>query len=358
MNESARSMVNHYLDTATYGLPSTAVVEASESALRSWAAGTADWIQDWDKLGDSSRLSLSSLIGCDVTSVALMPSASVAVAHVAWGLQPGSRVVAPAHEFSSVVFPFLERERVHRDIVVHLVESASMLTVDLHENDLVACSHVDSGTGEKLDLGLMRGATLNAGASLLVDVTQSLGAQPQDPIWSQCDYVVGAAYKWLSCPRGVAFLVADPNGARKLPALAANWRGGRDPYASFYGPRMRLAEDARRMDVSLAWFAWVGASVALGEALRAPRTGPGSVAHARELMERLSAQIGLPTPDSQILTVPMEDPVAARGALREAGIAVSARRNSLRVSIHRYNSSGDIDALTRALSENTFSTPG
>jgi hypothetical protein len=103
------------------------------------------------------------------------------------------------------------------------------------------------------------------------------------------------------------------------------------------------------MDVSLAWFAWVGASVALGEALNGPLTGPGSLAQSREFMEDLSAQIGLPAPDSQILTIPMADPLTARGVLRDAGIAVSARRDSLRVSVHRYNNREDIDALARAL---------
>jgi selenocysteine lyase/cysteine desulfurase len=343
------SRVRHYLDTATYGLPSPAVVEASQAALRAWEAGTADWIHDWDQLGDVSRKTLGTLVGCDIDRVALMPSTSVAVAHVAWGLEPGSRVVAPAHEFSSVIYPFLEREQVIKDIEVHLVDAATLCDFDFRESDLVACSHVDSGTGLRLDLSTLRAATWVAGARLLIDVTQALGAQPQDPVWSQSDYVVGAAYKWLSCPRGVAFLAVDPSSTPRLPALAANWRGGLEPYSSFYGPVMRLAEGSRRMDVSLAWFAWVGASVALGEALNGPLTGPGSLAQSREFMEDLSAQIGLPAPDSQILTIPMADPLTARGVLRDAGIAVSARRDSLRVSVHRYNNREDIDALARAL---------
>ena len=34
-------------------------------------------------------------------------------------------------------------------------------------------------------------------------------------------------------------------------------------HAGYYGPPLRLADDARRFDVSPAWFAWVGAVASL-----------------------------------------------------------------------------------------------
>jgi kynureninase len=44
-----------YLDTATYGLAPTATVDAIHRATERWAAGTADWIKEWDRPAETCR---------------------------------------------------------------------------------------------------------------------------------------------------------------------------------------------------------------------------------------------------------------------------------------------------------------
>ena len=48
-----------------------------------------------------------------------------------------------------------------------------------------------------------------------------------------------------------------------LRPLYAGWYAGDDPWTSIYGPPLRLAEDARRLDISPAWLAWAGTVPAL-----------------------------------------------------------------------------------------------
>ncbi|MDG7041481.1 MAG: hypothetical protein JRN22_00305, partial [Nitrososphaerota archaeon] len=50
-----------YLDSATYGLPPGATVEAIQRALAAWSAGTGDWIEDWDRPSDACRGDFASL---------------------------------------------------------------------------------------------------------------------------------------------------------------------------------------------------------------------------------------------------------------------------------------------------------
>src|SRR5690606_39973595 len=70
-------------------------------------------------------------------------------------------------------------------------------------------------------------------------------------------------YKWLMSPRGSAFAyLAAPMRERMTPH-AAGWCAAEDVHASYYGPPMRLASDARRFDISPAWFSWVGTAPAL-----------------------------------------------------------------------------------------------
>ncbi len=43
-----------------------------------------------------------------------------------------------------------------------------------------------------------------------------------------------------------------------------SWFAADDMHDGYYGTPLRLADDARRFDVSPAWFAWVGAASSLG----------------------------------------------------------------------------------------------
>ena len=61
---------------------------------------------------------------------------------------------------------------------------------------------------------------------------------------------------------------AGPRSSPSAPTVelrpaGAGWYAGQDVWASVYGPAMRLADDARRFDVSPAWLSWVGAAPVL-----------------------------------------------------------------------------------------------
>ena len=59
-------------------------------------------------------------------------------------------------------------------------------------------------------------------------------------------------------------MTVAPGAARRasLPS-AAGWFAGDDPYEAYIGPPLRLADDARRLDTSPAWFSYVGCLPAL-----------------------------------------------------------------------------------------------
>jgi selenocysteine lyase/cysteine desulfurase len=142
------------------------------------------------------------------------------------------------------------------------------------------------------------------------------------------DFVSCAAYKWLLSPRGTAFGVVRPERLAMLRPLYAGWYAGDDPWTSIYGPPLRLAKDARRLDISPAWLAWAGTVPAL-ELLA--EVGIAAIhRHDLGLANALRGRVGLPTGDSAIVTV------AAEGALE-------------RLSFHLHNTGADVDAVARAL---------
>src|SRR4051794_36714187 len=80
-------------------------------ATDAWRAGTGVWV-DWDHEAERARAAFGRIVGAATARVALMPSVSVGVGLVVADLRPGDRVVVPAADFTSVLFPlFVARER-------------------------------------------------------------------------------------------------------------------------------------------------------------------------------------------------------------------------------------------------------
>ena len=129
-----------------------------------------------------------------------------------------------------------------------------------------------------------------------------------------------------------------------LRPLHAGWYAGDDPWTSIYGTPLRLAKDARRLDISPAWLAWAGTVPALellGE------VGIATIQrHDVGLANRLRGRLGLPAGDSAIVTVAVE---GGLGRLRAAGIMGSVRAGAVRLSFHLHNTDADVDAVARAL---------
>src|SRR5205823_5721064 len=113
---------------------------------------------------------------------------------------------------------------------------------------------VGVSAGDVADLDAMAAAAEAHGAITVVDATQACGWLPLDA--SRFDVVVAGAYKWLMSPRGTAFMALRRDRLRETVPWAAGWYAGADVHASYFGPPLRLADAARRLDTSPAWFSW------------------------------------------------------------------------------------------------------
>jgi cysteine desulfurase/selenocysteine lyase len=71
---------------------------------------------------------------------------------------------------------------------------------------LVAISHVQFSNGFRTDLKELGSLVHDAGAEIIVDGIQSLGAVPLDVQETNIDYLAAGGYKWLLGPLGTGFL--------------------------------------------------------------------------------------------------------------------------------------------------------
>ena len=326
-----------YLDSATYGLPLSSALEEFAEVTSAWASGSYDPVT-CDRAVARARGAFARLHGIAAADVAIGHQVSPMVGLVAASLPRGARVLAAEGDFTSLLFPFLAAGCAVRTVALERMAEA----VD-GGTDLVAVSAVQSADGRVADLDAIAGAASHHGALTVIDATQSSGWLPLDA--GRFSVVVAGGYKWLCHPRGTAFMTVAAELRERFAPLAAGWYAGEDRWETCYGTPLRLAADARRFDVSPAWFSWHMAASTL-EAFE--DLGLEAIhQHNLALAGRLRAELGLEPASSAIVS--LADPDGAAQRLERAGVKASVRAGRVRLSCHLYNDDADIDRALEVL---------
>ena len=323
-----------YLNTASYGLPPTPAWDALQGVLADWRGGRTSWEQ-WGDFTEAARASFARLVSVPTEWIAIGANTSSMIGLVAASLPDGARVVSAEPEFTSLLWPFLAQQR---GIDVEVVPVPSLADSVDERTDVVAVSVVQSSTGELADLDAVIEAAAAHEARVVVDATQACGWLPVDA--ARVDVLACSAYKWLCSPRGTAFMSVRPELSDTLTPIAAGWYAGENPYSSFYGAPLRLAQDARRFDVSPAWFPWVATAPTLELLLE---IGIDAIhEHDLRLANRFRAGLGLPPGDSAIVSAELPE---AEERLRGTRAMAAARAGLLRTSWHVHNTDDDVEEL-------------
>ncbi|MFJ8690434.1 aminotransferase class V-fold PLP-dependent enzyme [Micromonospora wenchangensis] len=328
-----------WLHTASYGLPPEPVWTAVQEALADWRVGRTSH-EVWEEATGRSRAAFADLVGVPVTDVAVAGSVSQLLGPIAAALPAGATVVVPEVEFTANLFPWLVQEE--RGVRVRTVPLAGLCDAIDAGTDLVAFSLVQSADGAVAPYAEIVASARAHGALVVVDATQACGWLPFDA--ALADAVAVGTYKWLVSPRGSALAYLAPGLRERMRPDAAGWFAAKEPLSTYYGPPLRLADDARRFDLSPAWFSWVGTAPAL-ELVAA--LGPAAIgAYDVALANRFLAGLGRPPGRSAIVAVPVPD---ARQRLARAGVRAAVRAGQVRVAFHLYTTEADVDLALEAL---------
>jgi selenocysteine lyase/cysteine desulfurase len=327
-----------YLNTASYGIPPRSAVEATSAWIDEWRAGSAP-LSSWLRATEDARAAFARLTGLDAACVATGSSVSQLVGCVAASLPEGSRVLAEEREFTSLLFPFLAQA--DRGVTVELLRRDELPDAVSERGNAVAFSIVGSADGEVRGAEDLAGAARGRGALTIVDAAQACGWLDID--YAQFDFVVCPAFKWLCSPRGTAFLATHREHLRWVRPSAAGWWASEER-SQFFGGPLRLADSARRLDISPVWNSWAGTAAALNTL---ESIGTSTVAErALQLANRLRAGIGRPPSDSPIVIVDWQ---AGAARLLASELAVSGAPGGARLAFHIYNDHADVDRVLEAL---------
>ena len=327
-----------YLDTAAYGLPPRAAIDAATGWIEQWSAGSARYTE-WLAPTDAARSAFARLIGVDVDDVATGASVSQLVGTVAAAIPDGALVITDEHEFTSLLYPFLAQG--DRGVRVESVAREKVAATIADRGDVVAFSLVSSADGTLAPHREIRAAAAARGAWTIVDASQACGWL--DVPYAEFDVVVCPAFKWLHGPRGAAFLAVAPHRLAGIRPSSAGWWASDGARHAFGGP-LQLAGTARRLDISPVWNSWGATAAALAtvESIGIEQIA----AHVIGLADRLRAGLGLPDGATPIVEV---RGTGAVQALAAAGLVVSATPHGARLAFGLSSGAADVDRALEVL---------
>ena len=360
-----------YLNQASLGLVPRRSTEAMVTFLVEVAQYGNVRLSDAaeERILDDLREAAAGLFDAPLRSVAVAGGASEALGQLAILTgQDGGEVLLVASDFPSVTYPWLvARERF--GTLVRWVEDdperdlTSVLVGGIQGETTVVCfSAVQYATGSLVDVGAVVRHAHAVGARVIVDVTQMAGAMPVSLRSSSADALVCSGYKWLSSHGGVALMAVADELMQSVPALVG-WKGAQHPF-QFRPATLALATDARRFELSTIAYssaAGLSSSIELLTGVGLPAIARHAEALARELVTATAPHGWTPfrdldAPGASHHIVSLRHPTLAAAAVQarlatERQIVVSSRGDGIRVSLHAYNDSSDVEALADAVEE-------
>jgi selenocysteine lyase/cysteine desulfurase len=353
-----------YVNSCSQGALSTDVEAALATFTASWHEHGSPW-DEW--VGELERLRqvFARTIGADADEVAVMPSASTAIAAIATALSfDGERrkVVIGEFEFPTMGHVWLAEEKRGAEIAWVRARGEAMpldaYAAAIDERTLIVpATHVCYRNGFRTDLPGLVALCRERGAYVLLDDYQRTGTGPIDVHAVGVDFMVTGALKYLLGPSGVAFLYVRRALIEGLEPLATGWFGRRDPFA-FRADHLDWSPTARRFEggtppIPNIYAATAGIELLNGIGLPAVETcirdlvqrfADGARAQGWEVVTPADAARRGPLVVLRAANVPE---IVKR--LQNRGIVVSARGTGLRVSFHAYNNDRDVDRVLEAL---------
>jgi isopenicillin-N epimerase len=321
----------------------------------------------------AARSALGDYLHADAADLVYIPNATFGVNVVARSLSlgTGDEVLATDHEYGACdrVWRYLSRERgftyCQQPVALPLTTDEELIDQFWRgvspRTRVIFLSHITSPTAVRLPVAAICARARAAGILTLIDGAHAPGQIDLDLPALGADFYTGNCHKWLSSPKGAAFLYARPAVQPLIEPLVVGWGYDAEPEMS-YGSRF------------LDYMQWLGTidyaaylSVPAAIRFQAEHDWPRVRAECHQLVAAALAGIGALTgrpsiyPDDsfyhQMAAAPLPpatDIVALkRRLIDEFRVEIPCTRWNerpfIRVSIQAYNTAEDVAVLVEAL---------
>lgn len=319
---------------------------------------------DWFSYPETLRALAARVIHADTDGMALIPSVSYGISIAAANLpvSKGQHILVMDQEYPSNYYAWAELAKANEAQIVTVKKEGYTWTEAIvnainEQTAVVTISNCHWTNGALVDLEQVSKKAKLAGAALVVDASQAMGAYPIDIGVIQPDFLVSVGYKWLLGPYGLGYLYAAPKWRREGRPIEYSWMTKNDSenFAGLVNYRDDYRPGARRFDMGeFSGFIHVPMAVAALNQVLA-----WGVNHIQDTLRALTQKVaqraakigaGFPDPEERIghiigLDLPGGVPDVLKEDLQKENIFVGYRGKSIRVSPYLYTGDQDIDRL-------------
>ncbi len=354
-----------YANSCSQGALSVEVRAAYERYLSDWDEKGAPW-NLWIEQAEGVRARFARLLNASTDEIAVTTSVSAGVSSLLSGLrhpEGRNKIVISDFEFPTIGQITHAQELVGKK--VYHVAAASDATIPLDrlaetiddETALVAITYVSFRNGTKTDIAEVIRIAHDAGALVLVDAFQAVGAIPIDVRELEVDFLAGGTLKYLLGSAGLGFLYCREDLLPQIIPTQTGWFADEDIFEMDvfdYSP----SSTARKFESGTPPIPNIYAGIAgmdLMDEIGVAATERHVVRLADLLidgLDRIGAKMVTPHDPAKrgpMIAVATTDESAMVGALAEDHVLTTARDGNVRLSLHAYNSEEDIAAMVAGL---------
>jgi selenocysteine lyase/cysteine desulfurase len=336
-----------------------------EKRATPWTMTNEDWFDKAEKL----RALASGIFQTSVNNVAIIPSASYGLATAAKNLniKKGKSIIIVEDQFPSNYYIWENLAKQNNLKIIRIEKRQDKILTDSiielinSETGIVAVPNCHWIDGLLIDLERISEAVKSAGAFLVLDLSQSLGAFPINIERINPDFAVAVGYKWMLGPYGLGYMYVSPRWHDKGEPIEYNWstRKGSEDFSSLKNYTPEFREGARKFDMGeSAQFNTMPMAIAALEQIS--KWGVEEIqSSVKILTDMVSSNIQedknynlTATPRAgHIISVPIGsgNAEAIKQKISQNKIIVSFRGSFVRISPHLYNSPSDINKLISCL---------
>lgn len=351
----------------------TYLLNAGQSPLNSRSRAALDQYLDWAGCDVNARPEvraplrdlLAGLLGGAPRDYAITTSTGAGISTVAAGIewQTGDNVVQPAGEHWNSTFPWfnladrgVETRNVLPDANNRVCVEDMAAVVD-GRTRVISVTAVRFDTGFRADLRALSKLARAVDALLVVDGTQCAGANVMNVEEDGIDVLACGGFKWLMGLAGTGFLYVNERARARIRPVSPGMFAARHSFST-----LEFHEDARRYETGTiaytlmhGWAAGLGLLTELGIKniqVRNQMHTDRIITGLSDLNHRILTPFDNPEERSAIVVFSTGDQIknaAIFDRLADAGVQLSLRYGTLRVSPNFFNTEAEIDHFLSCL---------
>jgi selenocysteine lyase/cysteine desulfurase len=354
-----------YTNSCSQGALSNEVRAAYQRYLTDWDEKGAPW-DLWVELAGAARSRFARLLHASTDEIAVTTSVSAGVSSLLSGLRhPDGRnkIVISDFEFPTIG-QIVHAQELLGAKVKHVPASADV-TIPLdrlaesidEETALVAITYVCFRNGSKTDVKAVIDLAHEAGALVLLDSFQAVGAIPIDVRDLGVDFVAGGTLKYLLGSAGLAFLYCRADLLPQITPTQTGWFADEDIFQMDiydYSPSATATKFESGTPPIPNIYAGIAGMDLMDEIgiAETEQHVAGLTDQLIEGLDRIGASMVTPRDPARrgpMIAVATTDEKTLVAALADDAILTSPRDGNIRLSWHCYNSAEDVEAVVAGL---------